>query len=152
MARFVEILGYVFMILLFLGGILALSNLIVSKKPDAKQLLDKLVPFQALIGVALLGIALILMFYIGPINMFRALKGNALIAMTFIAGIFSGIALGFFFGMPQIAKWAPGESAAEVKAMELSKKLAPYTMIVGVIALVAATLMLLMHLGVLKVI
>jgi hypothetical protein len=33
--------------------------------------------------------------------------------------------------MPQIAKWIPGESAAETKATELSKKLAPFQLILG---------------------
>jgi hypothetical protein len=143
-------LGIIFMILLFLGGVLALSNLIVSKRPDAKRIIDKLVPYQALIGVALLVIALWLMFRIGPINMFRGFEHDAVAALTFLGGVVSGIALGFFFGMPQIAAWIPGESAAETKAVALSRKLAPYTMMVGVVAVGAATLMLLYELKLLK--
>ena len=141
-------LATIMMVLLFVGGILAVSNLIVAKTPEAKKFIDKLVPYQALIGVAMLAISLVLILHLGPINMFRALKGNALLAFTFIGGYYSGILLGFFFGMPQIAKWISGESSA--KALELSRKLAPYTMLVGIVALGAGALMLLSKLGLLK--
>ena len=40
-------------LLVIAGGILAAAGLIISKKPDAKQLIDKLVPYQAFIGVAM---------------------------------------------------------------------------------------------------
>ena len=33
-------------LLLIVGGILAVSGLIISKKPEAKALIDKIVPFQ----------------------------------------------------------------------------------------------------------
>lgn len=145
-----NVLANIMMVLLLVGGVLALSNVIVAKSPDAKKIIDKLVPYQAFIGVAMLGISVVLILYLGPINMFRALKGNALLGFTFIAGYYSGIVLGFFFGMPQIAKWLPGESAAETKALELSRKLAPYTMLVGVVALGAGLLMLLYKFGILK--
>jgi hypothetical protein len=143
-------LANLMMLLLFVGGILAISNLIAVKSPEAKKIIDRLVPYQALIGVAMLASSLVLIIYLGPINMFRALKGNALLAITFIGGYYSGILLGFFFGMPQIAKWIPGESSAEAKALELSRKLAPYTMLVGIVALGAGALMLLYKLGLLK--
>ena len=140
----------IFMLLLFLGGLLALSHLIVSKRPDAKKLLDQLVPYQALIGVALLAVGLVLMFRAGPINMWRMVKHDALAGVTLIGGVYAGILLGFFFGMPQIAAWIPGESSAEAKAVDLSRKLAPYTMMVGAVALGAAVLMLLYQLHILK--
>ena len=41
-------------IIAILGGLIAASSLIVSKKPNAKELLDKLAPFQGIIGVILL--------------------------------------------------------------------------------------------------
>jgi predicted small integral membrane protein len=143
-------LANLMMLLLFVGGILAISNLIAVKSPEAKKIIDRLVPYQALIGVAMLASSLVLIIYLGPINMFRALKVNALVAITFIGGYYAGILLGFFFGMPLIAKWIPGESSAEVKALELSRKLAPYTMLVGIVALGAGGLMLLYKFGLLK--
>ena len=137
-------------ILLIAGGILALSAFIVAKKPDAKAMVDKLVPYQALIGVALLAVSLINMLRVGPINMFRLLKIWPLFGITVIGAVISGILLGFFFGMPQIAKWIPGESSAETKATELAKKIAPLQMAVGVIALASGVLFLFYSLGILK--
>src|SRR6185295_9833691 len=128
-------------LVLIVGGILAISSLIVAKKPDAKELIDKLVPYQAIIGIALLAL--------GIVNLLRAL-GNHLIdvlklvplyGITFLAMCVTSILLGFMFGMPQIAKWMPGEGAAEQKGMELSKKLAPYQVIIGLIGLASALLM-----------
>jgi hypothetical protein len=58
--------------------------------------------------------------------------------------------LGALFGMPQIAKWIPGESSAEQKAVELSKKVAPYQVLLGVISLVSSLIVLLYWIGILK--
>lgn len=143
-------MGYLHLALLILGGILALSAFIVAKKPDAKATIDKLVPYQAFIGVALLAVSLINWIRIGIIDIFRLLKYWPLGGIAVIGAVFSGILLGALFGMPQIAKWIPGESNAETKAVELSKKVAPIQMLVGVIALVSGLLLLLMELGILK--
>ena len=40
-------------VLLLAGGLLGAANLIVAKKPNAKELIDKLTPYQGWIGVAL---------------------------------------------------------------------------------------------------
>jgi hypothetical protein len=136
-------------LVLIAGGILAVSNLIVAKKPDAQKLIDKLVPYQAAIGVALL--------VLGIVNLIRGL-GNHLIdimrivplfGLTYLAMCVTSILLGFMFGMPQIAKWLPGEGAAEQKGMDLSRKLGPYQVIIGLIGLAAALLMILYRLRIL---
>lgn len=135
-------------LVLILGGILAVSSLIVAKKPDAKELIDKLVPFQAGIGIAMLAL--------GVINLVRRLDHLAdivklvpLFGISFLAMVAASILLGFMFGMPQIAKWLPGDSGAEQKGIELSKKLVPYQVIIGLVGLVAALLMVLYRFGIL---
>ena len=143
-------MGYLQLVLLILAGILALSTFIVAKKPDAKAMIDKLVPFQAFIGVALLAITIINWVRMGIGMPFTIVKFWALGGIALIGAIFSGILLGFLFGMPQIAKWIPGESSAEQKALDLSRKIAPIQMIVGIVALVSGVLFLLMELGILK--
>ena len=143
-------MGFLIAILLILAGILALSTFIVAKKPDAKAMIDKLVPFQAFIGVALLAVALIFWIDAGIVNIFRMMKFWALGGIIGIGAIFSGILLGALFGMPQIAKWIPGESSAEQKALELSKKVAPIQMVVGIIALACGLGVLLIELNILK--
>ncbi|MDB4962758.1 MAG: hypothetical protein JWP01_2757 [Myxococcales bacterium] len=132
-------------LLLIVGGILAISNLIVAKKPDAKAMIDKLVPFQAGIGVALLAFGLynVITGFTGTPSVFDLIKYAPVMGLTVLAVIVVSILLGFMFGMPQIAKWMPGEGNAEQKGMELSKKLAPFQVILGLVGIGAALLFLL---------
>ncbi|MEZ4400193.1 MAG: hypothetical protein R3B06_09250 [Kofleriaceae bacterium] len=130
-------------IALIAAGILALSSFIISNKPQAKELIDKLVPFQGAIGVALLVLGAYLA--IDLIQHSDALTRSGfplsiLIAYLLCAG--GALGLGFLFGMPLVAKWIPGESPAEQKAMEMQQKLAPYQTLLGVVALVGAALRL----------
>ncbi len=143
-------MGWLHIILMLAGGVLGISGLIVAKKPDAKAMIEKLVPFQAFIGVGLLVMGIWSMLQVGPVTMFRLLSIVPLPALVIICGSFGSILLGFLFGMPQIAKWIPGESAAETKASELSKKLAPFQLILGAVVLFAGVFSLLYQLRVLK--
>lgn len=137
-------------IALLAGGLLAASGLIVAKKPNAKELIDKLVPYQAIIGVALLALGVINFLWWITHGLFSLLAHSALFGIVIFALTVTSILLGFLFGMPQIAKWMPGEGAAEHKGLELSKKVAPYQGILGVIGLVAALLALLYRLHILS--
>ncbi len=143
-------MGWLHIILMLAGGILGISGLIVAKKPDAKAMIEKLVPFQAFIGVGLLVMGIWSMLQVGPITMFRLISIVPLPALVIICGSYGSILLGFLFGMPQIAKWIPGESSAETKAMELSKKLAPFQLILGAVVLFAGVFSLLYQLRILK--
>ena len=143
-------LGWVLIILMIAGGILGVSGLIVAKKPDAEALIDKLVPFQAFIGVGLLALGIWALLNFGLINTFRILPHFPILGLFAIAGSYGAILLGFLLGMPQIAKWIPGESSAETTAMELSKKLAPFQLILGIIVGAGGVLGLLMALRIMK--
>jgi hypothetical protein len=145
-----KVLMLVFELLLILGGVVALSGLIVAQKPDAKAIIDKLVPFQALIGVGLLVMGIVVLLYVGPLNVFKAIKFNPVPGMATLAGIVAGIVLGALFGMPKIASMVPGDSPAEQKAMELSQKVAPYQALVGIVAAGAGVIGLLYTLGIMK--
>jgi hypothetical protein len=112
-------------LLLVVGGILAVSGLIVAKQPNAKELIDKLVPYQAIIGVAMLAF--------GVVNLLAA-----------------SILLGFLFGMPQLVKWMPGTGAAEQKGMALMNKLAPYQVILGIGGIGASLIYLAYRVGILN--
>ena len=144
-----DVLLLVNIILGVLGGVLAAAALIISKKPDAKQYIDKLAAYQAFIGVGLIAVSLI--------NFLRMLKYlsalfhfAAFFAVAFLAMVGAGFLLGALFGMPQIAKWIPGESSAEQKAVELSKKVTPYQVLLGVILVISSVIMLLYWLHILK--
>ena len=131
-------------IALIVAGILAASGFIISRKPDAKQLIDKIVPFQGFLGAGLL--------VWGVIDVIRVLMhakeigdmGSTypLFSISVYAGVASEVALGFLLGMPLIATWIPGESAAEQRAMEMQKKVVPFQTILGFIGIVVAVFLL----------
>jgi hypothetical protein len=137
-------------LLLIAGSILAISGLIIAKKPDAKALIDKLSPYQATIGVAMLatGIWWVLRWGGYLVDVF---KFNAILAAAIWGVIGSSILLGALFGMPQIAKWIPGDSPAEQKALELSQKVAPFQVLLGLIGLVSALLYLLFRFNIIHI-
>jgi hypothetical protein len=135
-------------LLLVLGGILAASSLIISKKPDAKGMIDKLTPYQAGLGVVLLVLGIwnfitFLAFLMHPLRW-------PIAGVTMWGMIASMILLGFLFGMPQIAKWIPGESSAEQKALELAKKLVPYQTLIGLVGIASGLLALLIRFHLLR--
>jgi hypothetical protein len=142
-------MGYLYLALLILAGVIALSGFIVAKKPDARAVLDKLVPFQAFIGVALLVLSVVSLLLYG-IDALKVMKLAPMAGAVWLSAIASGVVLGALFGMPQIVKWIPGESSAEHKAIELSQKAAPYQALFGVLALGSGVALLLLQLGILK--
>lgn len=134
-------------IAVLLGGVLAISGLIIAKKPDAKALIDRLSPYQALIGVA--------MVFLGVINFVRLIpvltdifKLNLLSAAAALTMIGVSIVLGALLGMPQIAKWIPGDSPAEQKALDLTQKIAPYQVLLGLLGIASTIVFLLYRLNI----
>ena len=130
-----------------LGGIIALSGLIVKKRPEAQELLNKILPYKALIGVGLLVVGILNAIdwlpHIGAL--FKSLLG-----LTILLTITAELLLGFMLGMPQIAKWIPGDSAPEVKAAELSKKLVPFEVPIGFLGVAAGFMWIFFRIGILS--
>ena len=144
-----DVLVFVNVVLGVLGGLLAAAALIISKKPDAKQYIDKLAAYQAIIGVGMIGVSIVNFFrMLGGFSM--TLKYLPLLGSSILGMLGTGVVLGALFGMPQIAKWIPGESSAEQKAVELSKKVAPYQVILGIISVISSLVVLLYLLKILK--
>jgi hypothetical protein len=54
--------------------------------------------------------------------------------------------------MPQIAEWIPGDSPAEQKAMHMTQKLAPFRVILGLVAIASSVLYLLYRFDIIKLI
>ncbi len=136
-------------IVVILGGILAVSGLIIANKPDAKQIIDKLTPYQALIGVGM-----IVLSVIDFVRLLKVLTDLFKLNFTFALGVWcmigTGVVLGALFGMPQIVKWIPGDSPAEQKAMEFAQKVAPFQVLLGLVALAGGLIVLLFNLKILK--
>jgi hypothetical protein len=128
---------------LVVGGILATASFIVSKKPDAEKLISTIRPYQGFVGVGLLGLG-IWNIVDGAIGAgLDLIEFKVLLGLTIISWVVCEVLLGFLLGMPLIATWIPGESSAETKAVELSKKLGVYQVTIGFVALVTALLWLL---------
>jgi len=137
-----------FELLLIVGGVVGASALIVAKKPDAKAILDKLVPFQALIGVLLLVMGVVFFLYIGPLAAFKAISATPLPAVANLGGCLIAVILGFVFALPQIIKMAPGQ---EQRAIELAEKVFPFQILLGLAAAACGAVGLLYTLGIMGI-
>lgn len=143
-----DVLLLVNALVVIVGGILALSALIIANKPNAKQLIDKLTPFQALIGVGMVALSVInLLRLMGVLtDMFKL---NFMWALGIWSMFGAGVALGAMFGMPQVVKWIPGANA-EQKAMELTQKIAPFQVLLGLIGIGGSVVVMLFMFKILK--
>ena len=133
-------------ITLILLGILAAPSLILSKRPNAKELLDKIVPYQGWIG-------LIACFW-GVYGIIQSVLGIGIIAIvpvwwiTLLACSLVEASLGFILGYGMIQKFVLSKNEeAKKKADQLLAKLAPiqgklglFGVIVGIWVIVASLL------------
>lgn len=122
-------------ITLILLGILAVPSLLLSKKPNAKELLDKIVPYQGWIGVvfAFWGVWGI----ISAILNLGWLTTFPIYWITFLLVSIVEAGLGFILGYGLIAKYvlSKNEQAAE-KGKQLLAKLTPLQGTLGIAAIV----------------
>jgi len=115
-------------------GILAVPSLLLAKKPDAKEILDKITPYQGWIG-------LVFCFWgvwgiINAILNIGWLTSAPIWWATSAAGAFVTAALGFLLGYSLIAKYVLSKNEeAKKKGEELLAKLQPMQGKVGLIAI-----------------
>lgn len=140
-------LGIIFDVLLIFGGALGASALIVAKKPDAKAIIDKLVPFQALIGVLLLALGIVFFLASGPVAMFKAISVTPLPAVAGVGGVIVAVILGFVFALPQIVSI----TGQEQRARELAEKIFPFQILLGLAAAACGVVGLLYALGIMGI-
>ncbi len=140
-------IAIVFDLLLIVGGVVGASALILAKKPDLKGVLDKIVPFQALIGVLLLGMGVVFFIMSGPITMFKAISAAPLPAATALGGVIVAILLGFLFALPQIVSI----TGQEQRANELAQKIFPFQIMLGLVAAGCGVVNLLYITGVMSI-
>ena len=115
-------------------GILAAPNIIIAKKPEAKQWIDKIVPVQGWMGVvsAIWGIIGLIRF----LTNLKWIKHWPILALiTTIAYILLFIALGVLLGINVMKSFVKDESA-KAKMDELVGKLAPKQGTLGLIAII----------------
>jgi hypothetical protein len=135
-------------ILIFLAGVLAASGLILSKRPDAKDMINKIVPYQGIIGIGLLGYGVYYwVSFHGGLS--YAFKFKPLLpSLGMIGFFFDSLLLGLILGAPLLGKWAGGGNAEKVANMQA--KLVPYQTLLGIIGIVTGIIMVLTGAGILK--
>ena len=129
-----------FTIIPILGGLLAASGFILSKRPDAKQYLDKIAPYQGFIGLAMFADGLI-----NLTNLFHLSIWTGLSKITILILVPSLILVGFLLGFSMAAKYlfrGGGSAVAQQKAANIQKKLAAYSAPLGFASIVGGVLFL----------
>lgn len=118
---------WVNVIVLFVLGVLGAASLIVKKKPEAKDLIDSLAKISGYIGAvaALWGVWGVIQLLLHLHISFYWLMG----LVTCLVMIF----LGFIFGWGLTTAYLSDE--AKAKGEELRKKLVPFQLILGLVAM-----------------
>jgi hypothetical protein len=138
-------------IICVLLGILAVPNLIIAKRPDAKQLIDRIAPFQGWIGVFALAwgiwriIALIL--YLGTVIEWLTMKQGIiwmLFGVSYIAYTLVLTVLGFLLGFGTMKSFIKNPQAIARMDQTLAR-LGPKQGTFGVIALINGAAMLVLY-------
>ena len=133
-------------LVLLAGGLLGASSIIIGKRPNAKQLIDKLVPYQGIIGVVML--------VWGLRDVFQLLRSLSVIGhvalwwLVFLVTALTELGLGFLLGYGLIVKYVLGSHPQAVaKAEQVRVKLRAYQGPLGVTAIILAVVFFLTSVG-----
>ncbi len=121
---------------LILLSIIAVPSLILSKKPNAKELLDKVEPYQGWIGVifSVFGIWGI----ISSLLSLNVLSSAPIWWFTLFIGSIVEATLGFLLGFPIITKMlSKNASNYQEKSKKLREKLVPLQGKVGIVGVIS---------------
>ena len=123
-------------IVFIVGGLIASSSIIISKKPNAQELLDKITPYQGWIGV-------ILTFWgvFGLINSFLSIGSIGTVWWIALAASAACFVVGFILAYALISKYLLEKNeTAKIKGQELRAKLIKYQVPAGVILVILGIL------------
>ena len=123
------------------GGVLASSGFIISKKPNAKELIDKLVPYQGWIAAVMFGwVVWETISFVLNVGLF----GQFPLRMVFwLLVAISDLLVGFLLGYGLITKYAMGSNeAAKQKGAAVRAKLVKVQAPLGLLAIVMGVLYL----------
>ncbi len=134
---------------LILGGILALSALIVSRQPNAQNLIAKLTPWQTIIGIGLIVLGVINFVTLVPHISGQAFVKNLMVVAADLIVIGGGVLLGAMLGMNQILEMIPSQQGKQ-KFYETIQKVFPFQILLGLVCLVGAIAHFLYRVGLLK--
>lgn len=121
------------------GGILAASAFIIARKPDAKELIDKMTPYEGWIGV--------LLTFWGFWELFSVLTSLSMLGETPLRWVFwllvgvADLSVGFLLGFKLITKYALSKNEVALqKGQELRLKLSKFQAPIGLFAIVMGVL------------
>ncbi len=121
-------------IITIVGGILAASSFIVARKPNAKELIDKMVPYQGWIGIVMFGWGI--WEILGVLRMMSWLTQFPLRWVFWLLCGVADIGVGFLLGFSLISKWTLSKNAtALAKGQELRAKLVKVQVPLGFLAI-----------------
>jgi len=114
-------------------GILAAPNLIISKKPEAKEIIAKMVPYQGWIGAvsAVYGLIQVIRF-LTHMSIFQYIPVGAL---TWLASGLLQLGLGLLLGIGVIKSFV-GSEEAKAKMDDMIAKLAPKQGMLGLLGII----------------
>ena len=121
------------------GGILAASALIIARKPNAKELIDKITPYQGWIGIVMVfwGVWAV----IDCVTHVSFLKVAPMFWTFWLASGVADLLVGFLLGFGLITKYALSKNpVAESRGQQLRAKLAPYQGVCGLFAIAMGAL------------
>ncbi|HJU54262.1 MAG TPA: hypothetical protein VJ715_06815 [Pyrinomonadaceae bacterium] len=129
-------MGLLFALLLIVAGVLGAAALIIKNKPDARELIAKIVPFQGIIGIVLLIFSVIWLIQILQVLGF-ILRFSTFNGLLLLLTILVGLGLGFLLGYGLINQYVLSKNAgAAASGAGVQAKLATYQGPLGIAAIV----------------
>lgn len=132
-------------VVLIFAGLVGASALIAAKSPNAGRIIQQLVPLAAIIGVLAIIFSIAVIAKVGPKAIFELAKQFPLMGASYVVGALCGLALGFMFVVPLMAQMGAGQQ----RAQQLAEQIAPFQMLIGLVAIVAGLMIVLFRSGVL---
>ena len=136
-------------VVVILGGILALSAMIVARQPNAQNLIAKLTPWQTIIGIGLIILGVINFVRMVPNISGQAFVKNLMVVAADLIVIGGGVLLGLMLGMNQILEMIPSPQGKQ-KFWETMQKVFPFQILLGLICIAGAVAHFLYRVGLLK--
>lgn len=131
----------VYGLILIALGILASPSLLLSRRPDAKEIIDKITPFQGWLGLIFCGWGI--WSIIKTVLMMGLLRKHALWWFTWLAGGITEAVLGFVLGYAIINKLVLSNSEeAQEKGERLITRLRPIQHTLGIIGILMGVWMI----------
>lgn len=114
-------------------GILAAPNLIISRKPEAKEIIDKMVPYQGWLGAvsAVYGLIQVIRF----LSNMRWFEAAPVVFLTWIVSAVLTLALGLLLGIGVIKSFV-SSTDAKAKMDEMIAKLAAKQGTMGLLGII----------------